>query len=99
MPKAFENPPPPSRHAVSSPTTERVAKSVPPTDVTYGELVGKSGLNTPFFGAPVRPHTPWSPDAKSTVAPRAPSFISSALTDCMYASPDCWRSSLPYETE
>ena len=45
MAKSSENPPPPATHAFSSPTTDLVTKSVPPTAVMYGDAAGKSGLN------------------------------------------------------
>ena len=45
MAKSSEKPPPPATHAFSSPTTDLVTKSVPPTAVMYGDAAGKSGLN------------------------------------------------------
>ena len=59
-----------------------VRKSVPPTAVMYGDEAGKSGWYRVCFALkpqPSRPQTPWSPLAKSTEMPRAPSFMNASL--------------------
>jgi hypothetical protein len=89
----LEKPPPDWLQTTSSPTWALVLKSVPPTAVTYGLDAGKSGWY--FSAQPVRPHTPWSPEAKSTEMPRVASFANCAFTAIMKAVLVCCTSSFP----
>lgn len=65
--KTSEKPPPLPSHAASGPISDLTTKSVPPTDVTYGDDAGNPAQYRLMLQ--LRPATPPSPEANKTVRP------------------------------